>query len=187
MNAKRTERLPIVGVIGSGREPHEERAGPLGRWLAEQGVHLLTGGGGGVMESVSRAFYAVRPRRGIVIGIVPGAESEGASRTGRPDPATGYPNRYVEIPIFTHLPMRGTRGTDPMSRNHVNVLTADLLVALPGSAGTASETALAVGYGTPIVAFIDCRDDIVGLPPEVPIESNFARIQAFVLGALEKV
>ena len=34
-----------------------ELAEPLGRMLAAIGVHLLTGGGRGVMESVSRAFH----------------------------------------------------------------------------------------------------------------------------------
>ena len=52
------ERLPIVGVMGSGSHPHADLAEPLGRWLAAQGVHLLTGGGAGVMEAVSRAFCA---------------------------------------------------------------------------------------------------------------------------------
>ncbi|MEC7524276.1 MAG: hypothetical protein VYE22_30620 [Myxococcota bacterium] len=32
-------RLPIVGVMGSGRERHEALAIPLGRWLAERGAH----------------------------------------------------------------------------------------------------------------------------------------------------
>ena len=38
------ERLPVVGVLGSGSVEHSERARALGRWLAGQGVHLLTGG-----------------------------------------------------------------------------------------------------------------------------------------------
>ncbi len=32
-------RLPIVGVIGSGSEEHQDRAAALGGWLAGQGVH----------------------------------------------------------------------------------------------------------------------------------------------------
>jgi predicted Rossmann-fold nucleotide-binding protein len=39
------EKLPVIGVMGSGREPHEEKAQLLGAWLAHEGVHLLTGGG----------------------------------------------------------------------------------------------------------------------------------------------
>lgn len=49
--------FPVVGVMGSGTSPHEDRASRLGCWLAKQGVHLLTGGGEGVMASVSKAFY----------------------------------------------------------------------------------------------------------------------------------
>ncbi|MCH7856306.1 MAG: DNA-binding protein, partial [Gemmatimonadetes bacterium] len=45
--------------MGSGSRPYLERASALGRWLAESGVHLLTGGGGGVMAAVSQSFYDV--------------------------------------------------------------------------------------------------------------------------------
>ena len=38
--------------MGSGTTPHADLAIPLGRALARMGVHLLTGGGGGVMEAV---------------------------------------------------------------------------------------------------------------------------------------
>ena len=64
-------RLPIVAVVGSGSRSHLECASALGRWLAECGVHLLTGGGGGVMAAVSRSFHDTPNRRGLVIGILP--------------------------------------------------------------------------------------------------------------------
>lgn len=132
-------RLKIVGVMGSGSEPHEHLAWPLGAWIARAGHHLLTGGGAGVMRAVSESFVRVEPRRGVCVGVLPGPQ-------WRP----GYPNDAVEIPIRTHLPLSGTKGTDPMSRNHVNVLTADAIVALPGKAGTRSEVELALRYGRPI-------------------------------------
>ena len=47
-------RLPVVGVMGSGEKEHLPRTEDLGRWLATQRVHLLTGGGKGVMTAVSR-------------------------------------------------------------------------------------------------------------------------------------
>ena len=59
-------RRPIVGVMGSGTEEYADLADPLGRWLAAFGVHLLTGGGRGVMAAVGRAFHAVTPRAGSV-------------------------------------------------------------------------------------------------------------------------
>ena len=177
--------LPIVGVMGSGSESHRERASALGRWLAGEGVHLLTGGGGGVMSAVSEAFFAVPQRRGLVIGVLPGVEREleraspGASRPG-------YPNPWVEIPISTHLPLSGRRGLDPLSRNHINVLSSTVLVALPGGAGTASEVALALRYHRPVVAFLDGPEEIEGLPAEAVVESDFAAVQAFVRKNLGK-
>jgi uncharacterized protein (TIGR00725 family) len=179
MNADAATRTPIVGVLGSGIDPHAERCEPLGEWLARRGVHLLTGGGGGVMECVSGAFHAVSPRRGLVIGIIPGSV-----RDGRYEYAPEYPNRWVEVPIFTHLPLRGPRGTDPMSRNHINVLSADLLIALPGGAGTASEVRLAVKYGKPVVAFCASRGDIEGLPPEVPLAPDLIDVKEFARGKI---
>lgn len=139
-------RLPIVGILGSGTERHETLAGPLGNWLATQPVHLLTGGGQGVMAEVSRAFAEVTPRQGSVIGILPAGSDGIGSRSG-------YPNQWVEIPIITHLPLSGAEGASPMSRNHINILSCSCLVALPGSAGTQSEIALALRYRRPIILF----------------------------------
>ncbi len=169
------QRLPIVGVIGSGEESHAERAFALGEWLATQGTHLLTGGGGGVMQAVSRAFHQVPERRGLVVGIIPG-------RVESSDyiPQEGYPNPWVELPIFTHLPLSGEQGQEPMSRNHINVLSADLLVALPGGAGTASEVGLALRYQRPLVAYLKSMDEIPGISEAVLVESELEGVQAFV-------
>ncbi len=62
---------PIIGVMGSGNNVHCERARALGLWLAKAGFHLLTGGGGGVMQTVSKAFCDVSNRKGLVIGVFP--------------------------------------------------------------------------------------------------------------------
>jgi len=163
--------------MGSGTESHRERASALGRWLAGEGVHLLTGGGGGVMSEVSQAFCEVPNRRGLVIGVLPGGEREPTSTVAAPP---GYPNPWVEIPISTHLPLSGHRGLDPLSRNHINVLSSTVLVALPGGAGTASEVALALRYRRPLVAYLDDPSQIEGLPAEAVVESDFAAVQAFV-------
>ena len=171
-------RLPIVGVMGSGNSPDSERSNELGRWLAGNGVHLLTGGGGGVMTAVSQAFFETRPRRGLVIGVLPGS-----GETGEPLP--GYPNQWVEIPIVTHLSHSGKKGTDPRSRNHINILSSDVVVALPGSAGTSSEVGLAIAYGRPIVAYLDSRDQIPDLGDQVPVESNFDDVCAFIQSCLQ--
>lgn len=174
MTRPQRSRRPVVGVIGSGQMSHQRLAEPLGVWLAEQGYHLLTGGGAGVMTAVSAAFHAVSPREGLVIGVLPGGEDDGR-------PPLDYPNPFVELAIRTHLPLSGRRGTEPQSRNHLNVLTSDVLVALPGGPGTASELALAMRYGVPVIAHLEGRSQIPDLPEGIPVESALPRIQAFVL------
>ena len=176
------EHRPIVGVMGSGSQPHEERAGALGRWLAHEGVHLLTGGGGGVMASVSRAFFGESDRKGLVIGVLPGSADAAVCRS----PA-GYPNPWVEIPICTHLPLSGDRGTDPGSRNSINVLSSDVLIALPGGPGTASEVRLALHYGRPLVAYLEHRSEIEGLPVEAVVSPSLAGVQGFVRSQLAQL
>jgi len=166
-------RPAIVGVIGSGTTHHPERSARLGHWLAIRGVHLLTGGGGGVMAAVSKAFYETRGRSGSVIGIIPCQE-------GSVDPKPGYPNQWVEIPIFTHLPLSGTHGTEPLSRNHINILSSDVIVALPGGKGTASEVALAEKYQRPIVAYLKSFDKIPGLSRQIQVRSDLDEVCKFV-------
>lgn len=168
-------RLPVVGVMGSGSDPHEARASALGRWLAGRGCHLLTGGGGGVMAAVSRAFAETPERAGLVIGVLPAVAGD---RLCRPPP--GYPNPWVEVAIRTHLPLSGARGEDPLSRNHVNVLSADAVIALPGGAGTLSEVRLALAYRRPVVAHLDRRADLPGLPEAVPLAPALAEVAAFL-------
>lgn len=133
--------------MGSGDECHELLADGVGQLLASLEVNLLTGGGRGVMEAVSRAFIRARRGGGICIGIIPCNEGDPCS------PKAGYPNRFVELPIYTHLPYSGDRGKETLSRNHINVLSCDAIVALPGGPGTASEVSLAIQYRTPIVVF----------------------------------
>jgi len=179
MNGAGGRRRPVIGVMGSGVERHDTLAGAVGTWIARQGFHLLTGGGEGVMAAVGESFAAVGDRRGLVIGVLPNAEDDQRCRA----PA-GYPNRWVELAIRTHLPLSGACGTSPLSRNHINVLTADVVIALPGGPGTSSEVRLAVRYARPCVAFVTDRSQIPGLPDEVPCASTLAELAAFVLEQL---
>lgn len=144
--------LPVVGVMGSGVRAHAELAAPLGRGLARMGVHLLTGGGGGVMACASRAFAEVGSRTGVVVGVLPGRV--GGPVAGASSPS-GYPNPFVELAVRTHLAALGADGDSAASRNHVNVLSSDVVVALPGGEGTASEVVLALRYGRPLVLLGD--------------------------------
>src|SRR5687768_3435827 len=142
------QKRKLIGVMGSGSEEYRDWVVPLARWIAESGYDLLTGAGQGVMKAAAEAFVAVPGRRGLSVGIVPGEVVDGVYR-----PKAGYPNGNIELPIFTHLPLSGERGKDPMSRNHLNVLTAQALVILPGEAGTLSEAELAVRYRKPALLF----------------------------------
>jgi uncharacterized protein (TIGR00725 family) len=171
-------RLPIVAVIGSGSLEHTERAERLGAWLATQGVHLLTGAGQGVMAAVSRAFAKTEGRKGMVLGVLPSA-------VDRPDvPKHGYPNEWVEVPICTHLPLSGAHGEDLGSRNHLVVLSANVIVALPGGRGTASEARLALRYRRPIIAYLEGPDELPELPAGVRSEGDWPRIRAFVASVI---
>lgn len=161
--------------MGSGREPHEDRAEPLGAWLARQGVHLLTGGGRGAMACVSRAFFEAEDRQGLVIGVLPKSGEPG--ETGPPE---GYPNPWVEIAIHTHLPARGAQGDTPQSRNHINILSADAVLVLPGGLGTASEARLALSYGRPVAAFIQDRRSVAALPDQVPLVPTLDEVDQFL-------
>jgi len=170
-------RRAIIGVIGSGTSPHTERSELLGHWLASRGVHLLTGGGGGVMAAVCKAFYETRGRSGSVIGIIPCQENS-------VHPKPGYPNQWVEIPILTHLPLSGVHGTELLSRNHINILSSDVIVALPGGAGTASEVVLAERYQRPIVAFLESVEEIPGLSNNIKLMSDFDEVCKYVESCL---
>lgn len=172
-------RLPIIGVMGSGEDEWPERSEPLGRFLAEKPVHLLTGGGRGVMTAVSRAFSAVPHRKGLVLGVLPCRADDSLCR-----PREGYPNPHVEVAIRTHLPLSGSQGASPLSRNHINVLSSDAIIALPGGNGTLSEVSLALRYGRPVAAWIAAADELPGLPAEVLIVRSLAEVEEFLRAAL---
>jgi predicted Rossmann-fold nucleotide-binding protein len=73
-----------------------------------------------------------------------------------------------------------------MSRNHINVLSADVLIALPGGEGTASELALARRYGRPAIAFVRSRDDIPEIPDGTPVTSEWDQVRDFVRRNLKR-
>jgi len=142
-------RRAVVAVVGSGSRADTNLCKAVGRLVAKLGCHLLTGAGRATMAEVSGVFVAEPRRSGLVVGVVPG----GVDARGAYGVKEGYPNPWVELAIYTHLPDSGTEGKSATSRNHINVLSADTVVALPGGAGTRSEIELAIGYGVPVVAF----------------------------------
>ena len=168
-----------IGVMGSGSDEHDDDSRVVGELLAELGVNLLTGGGPGVMRAVSRAFTRQAGRHGISIGIIPCASEE-----DRATPKPGYPNEFVELPIYTHLPRSGVQGTDDLSRNHINVLSCSAIIALPGGDGTASEVSLAVEYGKPVAAYSTRSHLLERFPTSVPRLHSAYALREFVRRAV---
>ena len=142
-------KLPIVAVLGQGSEITAGRASlarEAGAMIARLGAHLLTGGGYGVMEAATEGFVAVSGRAGFSVGIVPRDPGGPLDRPNRDELGRAYPNSFVEIAILTPLPPRTENWREQPARNHVNIFTADALLALPGNAGTRNELDMAAHY-----------------------------------------
>ena len=120
----------IISVIGGEACPPEALAAAeaVGRELARQGVTLVCGGRGGVMEAACRG---ARSGGGHTIGIMPG-------RNRQESP----PNRYVEFPLFTGM---------GYARNVMVVLSGQAVIAISGSYGTLSEIAYALINEIPVI------------------------------------
>uniref|UniRef100_A0A7C4AJ92 TIGR00725 family protein n=1 Tax=Thermodesulfovibrio aggregans TaxID=86166 RepID=A0A7C4AJ92_9BACT len=120
--------MKTAGVIGAGKAEREllKMAEEVGKLLAKEGVIVITGGLGGVMEAASRGAFL---EGGITVGILP---------TVRKDDA----NPYIKIPIPT--------GMGEM-RNALVVRASDVLIAIGGEYGTLSEIALALKTGKKVI------------------------------------
>jgi uncharacterized protein (TIGR00725 family) len=113
-----------------------EEAGPadltaafqLGRLLAQEGWVLLSGGrDAGVMREVNRGAKTVAGS--LTVGVLPSASAPVA-----PD---------VDVAIVTEM---------HNARNNINVLSSHVVIAVGnGGPGTASEVALALKAGKPVI------------------------------------
>jgi uncharacterized protein (TIGR00725 family) len=120
----------VVGVMGSGRPLDAsayETAHRLGALIAGHGWVLLTGGtASGVMDAASRGAHEAG---GLVVGVLRGHDGAEASA-------------YLDVGIRTGM---------GDARNVINVLSSDVVIALPGGPGTLSEIALALKSGKPVI------------------------------------
>ena len=168
--------MAIIGVMGSGNAEWPELAVPLGVWIADNGYDLLTGAGGGVMLSTARAFFTRIGRVGRSIGIIPSEPDSELGFTPRP----GYPNPFIDLPILTPLPRREATAPDnEITRNYINVLTSDVIIALPGERGTHDEVRLAKRFARPVLCF-GPNGAFNTLPEEVEITRDIQRVYYFI-------
>jgi hypothetical protein len=119
----------VVSVIGgqSCNKEVEQIAQNLGKKLAKVVDILISGGLSGTMKAVCSGFKA---GGGITIGIIPSYDKKDA-------------NHYVDIVIPTGL---------GLARNVLVVKSADVVIALPGEAGTLSEIAYCLQFGIPVIS-----------------------------------
>jgi len=150
----------IIGIMGSHRDNPAamKDAYRLGEKIAGKGHVLLTGGGSGVMKAASEGAHRAG---GLVIAVLP---------SERKLPLRGYPNEFVDIPIYTGM---------YDARNVINAKTPHVLVALSGGPGTLSEIAVALKSGTPVVG-LNCPKF------EIEEEENFIRVRT-IEKALEEI
>ena len=155
-----------MAVIGAGGAEEGGEAWVLaeevGRGLAEAGVALVCGGGGGVMEAASRAAAEAD---GTVVGIVPGESVEDAN------------------PYCSHVVATGIGH----ARNLAVVSSGEAVIAIGGEWGTLSEIGFARVIGHEVVALrsweLDGRERMRGGPGVVPAETA-AEAVAAALAAL---
>jgi predicted Rossmann-fold nucleotide-binding protein len=158
----------IVGVMASGDESLAKKhkaAKEVGSTIAELRFHLLTGGGDGLMKAVGEAFLAKKKElakanrpAGSLISILRAEKLPELDDQRKRNWQPHADNGIGEIVIRTHLPYSGPKGRDPLSRNHINALTSDLIVILPGGSGTFSELRLAWEYEKDIFIFLGGGD-----------------------------
>ncbi len=135
MDARRLQ----ISVVGAGTADPLlfERARAVGRAVAAAGAVVVCGGLGGVMAGACRG---AREAGGHTVGLLPGD-----------DPAAANP--WVEIAIPTGL---------GHARNVLVVQAGEVVLALPGSWGTASEVSLALKVGRPVVG-VGAWDEVDGV------------------------
>jgi len=136
-----------VGVMGSGTQSHDALATEIGQLLARRGVNLLTGGGRGVMTSVSRAFVQSRERAGSASG--PAVLQRGGARA-----AAGWLPQRIRRAGHPNAPaiQWSAREGRPLPQPHqrANIRGGHRTA---GEQGTAAEVSLAVDYGKPVIVY----------------------------------
>jgi len=123
----KNQKITISVIGGHETNPEiDQLAYKIGEIIAKNGAILICGGLEGVMESAAKGAKAAG---GTTIGILPGKEKEDA-------------NPYIDIALPTSM---------GLARNSIVACAADIIIALPGSHGTASEISYGLIFGRPVI------------------------------------
>jgi uncharacterized protein (TIGR00725 family) len=160
---RRAKQVAVIGSGGCGEETEAWRlAEQVGRLLAEAGATVVCGGGGGVMEAVSRGAAGAG---GGVIGVLPWLSVDDA-------------NPYCTQVVATGI---------GQARNLAVVASGEAAIAISGEWGTLSEIAHARNLGRTVVALrswsVSGRDQMEGGPGIVAVETA----EEAVAAALEAI
>jgi hypothetical protein len=122
-------RKRVVSVIGghSCTAEVEQLAHKLGKKLSKVADILVCGGLSGTMKAVASGFKA---GGGTTLGIIPSYNKDDA-------------NQFMDIVIPTGM---------GLARNILVVKSGDVVIALPGEAGTLSEIAYCLQLGIPVIS-----------------------------------
>jgi uncharacterized protein (TIGR00725 family) len=151
-------RKKVVSVIGghSCTKEVEQKAIKLGKKLAKVVDILVSGGLSGTMKAVCQGFKA---SGGLTIGIIPSYDKNDA-------------NINVDIVIPTGL---------GLARNVLVVKSADVVVALPGEAGTLSEISYGLQFGIPVISLNSW--EIKGVIKVKTVEQAVKKVKQLLKGA----
>ncbi len=125
-----------IGVIGPDKTEYPKNknkrnkmikvAQKIGELIALNNWILFTGGTEGIMLEASKG---AKRKRGLVVGI-PGNVRNSA-------------NRYIDVEIVTNINIG--------SFNCAGLLSSDIIIVIPGGAGTLAELSIAYRYKKPII------------------------------------
>ena len=122
--------MRLISVIGGAQCSQSEAlfAEEIGRLIAKEGLAIVCGGRGGIMEAACRGAWE---DDGFTLGILPSTGVEGA-------------NPYLSVILPTGL---------NEARNVLVVLAGEVVLAIGGGYGTLSEIAHALRQGKPVVGY----------------------------------
>jgi len=129
---------PKIGVMGGASGPHSkeniEKAGAIGKAIAEKGAILFFGATTGLPLEAAKAC---KKAGGFVVGVSPGENEKEHTEV------YGYPTEACDIMVYTGMGLAG-------GRNIVLVKSCDAIVLIEGGIGTMNEFSIAYPAKIPI-------------------------------------